>query len=46
MWSAISREGRDFTPKHVWYRDVLIHIISGASGASQFQAVVISEMRV
>ena len=46
MWSAISRGGRDFTPRHVWYRDTLIHLISGASGASQFQAAVIAEMRV
>ena len=46
MWSAISRGERDYTPGHIWYRDALSYIISGASGAYQFQAAVIAEMRV
>ena len=46
MWTDISRGGRDFTPRHVWYRDALSHLISGESGASQFQAAVLADRRV
>ena len=46
IWLAISKEGRDITTGRVGYRDALSHIISGASGASQLQAAVLSERRV
>ena len=46
MWLAISKGGRDVTPGHVGYRDALSHLISGASGAFQFQAAVLDERRV
>ena len=46
MWLAISKGGRDVTPEHVGYRDALTYLIIGASGASQFQAGVLSEKRL
>ena len=46
MWSDISRGGRELTPGNVWNRDALSHFISGASGASQIQAVALANRRV
>ena len=46
MWLVISKEGRDVTPGNVGYRDALIHLTSGANGASQFQAEVLADRRV
>ena len=46
MWTSISRGGRDFTPRHIWYRDALRHFISGISGESQLQAVALAGRRV
>ena len=46
IWSSICKLGRDVTPGHIWYRDSLSHLISSASGDSQFQAAVLTERRM
>ena len=40
MWSESSSGGSDVTPGHAEYRDALIHVINGLSGASHFLHVL------
>ena len=45
MWSASSSGGSDVTPGRAAYRDALIHVIKGLSGASHFFASTLAASR-